>query len=195
MSHFDKTRPAGYDEHTMITYLRFLRSRCHLNGVMAGLILILISATLLGCQSSIEVVTPAVAPTILAVTAVPQAHAVAIIGVDFDPELDYDQIISNGGVTLLVAVENQGQVTETGVELKARLLDTANEGSSRDLLNETVLVDSLAPREVRIVRFNQVSDLPVRERYKLVAELTPVQGERELSDNTRSFDILVHNSN
>jgi hypothetical protein len=45
------------------------------------------------------------------------------------------------------------------------------------------------------VRFNQVTDLPVRERYKLVAELTPVQGERELSDNTRSFDILVHNAN
>lgn len=166
-----------------------------MGSAIAGLILIVISTTLLGCQSSIEVVTPAVAPTVLAVTAVPQTHAVAIIGVDFDPELDYDQIISNGGVTLLVAVENQGQVTETGVELKARLLDTANEGSSRDLLNETVLIDSLAPREVRIVRFNQVSDLPVRERYKLVAELTPVQGERELSDNTRSFDILVHNSN
>jgi hypothetical protein len=92
---------------------------------MAGLILIVISATLLGCQSSIEVVTPAVTPIIPAVTAVPQAHAVAIIGVDFDPALDYGQIISNDGVTLLVAVENQGQATETGVELKARLLDTA----------------------------------------------------------------------
>jgi len=166
-----------------------------LGSAIAGLILIVISATLLGCQSSIEVVTPAVAPPILAVTAVPQAHAVAIIGVDFDPELDYAQIISNGGVTLLVAIENQGQVTETGVELKARLLDTANQGSPRELLNETVIIRSLAPREVRVVRFNQVTDLPVRERYKLIAELSPVKGELDLNDNARSFDILVHNGN
>ena len=65
----------------------------------------------------------------------------------------------------------------------------------RELLNDTVLIRSLAPREVRVVRFNQVTDLPVRERYKLVAELSPVRGERELSDNTRSFDILVHDGN
>ncbi len=43
-----------------------------------------------------------------------------------------------------------------------------------------------------MVRFNQVTDLPVRERYKLLAELSPVRGEQVLSDNTRSFDILVH---
>ena len=157
---------------------------------MVGLILIVISATLLGCQTSIEVVTPAVTPIIPAVTTVPQAHAVAVIGVDFDPALDYDQIVSNGGVTLLVAVENQGLATETGVELQARLLDTADQVSPRELLNETVVIRSLAPREVRVVRFNQVTDLPVRERYKLVAELTPVQGERELSDNTRQLRHL-----
>lgn len=162
---------------------------------MAGLILIIISATLLGCQSSIEVVTPAVTPIIPAVTVVPQAHAVAIIGVDFDPALDYDQILSNGGVTLLVAVENQGLASETNVELKARLLDTANQASPQELLNETRIIRSLAPHEVRVVRFNQVTDLPVRERYTIVTELAPVKGELELSDNTRSFDILVHNGN
>ena len=163
--------------------------------MMAGLILIAISATLLGCQSSIEVVTPAVSPTLPVVTAVPQAHAVAIIGVDFDPALDYSQILSNGGVTLLVAVENLGLATETNVELNARLLDTADEAGPRELLNDTVLIRSLAPREVRVVRFNQVTDLPVRERYKLVAELSPVLGELELSDNARSFDIVVHDGN
>ena len=79
-------------------------------------------------------------------TAVPQAHAVAIIGVDFDPALDYSQILSNGGVTLLVAVENQGLATETNVELKARLLDTADGAGPRELLNDTVLIRSLASR-------------------------------------------------
>ena len=163
--------------------------------MLTGLILIVLSVALLGCQSSIEVVTPAVTPVLPAVTAVPQAHDVAIIGVDFDPALNYNQIISNGGVTLLVAVENQGLATETNVELKARLLDTADEASPRELLNDTVMIRSLLPHEVRVVRFNQVTDLPVRERYKLVAELSPVPGERGLSDNSRSFDILVHEGN
>jgi hypothetical protein len=164
--------------------------------VLTGLILTLFAAALLGCQSTIEVVTPAFTPTVApllpAVTAVPQAHDVAIIGVDFDPALNYSQIISNGGVTLLVAVENQGLAPETSIELKARLLDTADEADPRELLNDTVVIRSLLPHEVRVVRFNQVTDLPARERYALVAELAPVQGERELGDNTRSFDILVH---
>ena len=43
--------------------------------------------------------------------------------------------------------------------------------------------------------FNQVTDLPVRERYKLVAELSPVPGEQELTDNARSFEIVVHDGN
>ncbi len=194
-SHFDKTRLAGYDENTMIIHSRYLLSRLRQGGVMAGLILIIISATLLGCQPTIEVVTPAVTPVLPAVTAVPQAHALAIIGVDFDPALDYSQILSNGGVTLLVAVENQGQATETNVELRARLLDTADAANPRELLNDTVLIRSLQPREVRVVRFAQVTDLPLRERYKLVTELAPILGEQELSDNARSFDIFVHDEN
>lgn len=166
-----------------------------MGSAIAGLILIVISATLLGCQSAIEVVTPAVTPVLAVVTAVPQAHAVAILDVDFEPALDYSQIVSNGGVTLLVAVENQGLATETNVALKARLLDTADETNPRELLNETVLIRSLSPHEVRVVRFSQVTDLPIRERYELVTELSPVPGERELGDNARSFDILVHGGN
>jgi hypothetical protein len=160
--------------------------------MIAGLILILVSLTLLGCQSSIELVTPAATPVLPIVTVVPQAHAVAIVGVDFDPALNYNQILSNGGVTLLVAVENQGLAAETNVVLEARLLDMVDEAGPRELLDDTVIIRSLAPGEVHVARFNQVTDLPVRERYKLVAELSPVRGERELSDNVRSFDILVH---
>jgi hypothetical protein len=126
------------------------------------------------------------------VTAVPATHAVAIIGVDFDPALDYRQIVSNGGVTLLVAVENQGSSAESNVEVKARLVDMNVGAQSRELLDQTVVVKTLLPREVRVVRFDQVTDLPVRERYELVVDLSPVSGERELRDNTRSFDILVH---
>ena len=195
LTHFDKTSPAGYYDAIMTGHSKsYLTGRVS-SGVMTGLILLLISATLLGCQSSIEVVTPGVTPVLSVVTAVPQIHDVAIIGVDFDPALDYSQIISNGGVTLLVAVENKGLATETNVELKVRLLDTVNEAKPQELLNDTVAVRSLLSHEVRVVRFDPVTGLPVRERYKLVAELSPVMGEQELSDNTRSFDILVHGGN
>ena len=68
----------------------------------------------------------------------------------------------------------------------------ADEAGPRELLNETTIIRSLAPGEVHVARFSQVTDLPVRERYKLVTELSPVRGERELGDNARSFDILVH---
>ena len=195
LARFDKSCLAGYHKNTMAIFPGSLAAGRLWRSVLTGLILIVVAATLLGCQSAIEVVTPAVTPVLPAVTAVPQAHAVAIVGVDFDPALDYSQIISNGGVTLLVAVENQGLATESNVALKARLLDTADAANPRELLNETVIIRSLLPHEVRVVRFNQVTDLPVRERYKLVAELSPVRGERELSDNARSFDILVHGGN
>ena len=76
--------------------------------------------------------------------------------------------------------------------MEARLLDMADEAGPRELLNETTIIRSLAPGEVHVARFSQVTDLPVRERYKLVTELSPVRGERELGDNARSFDILVH---
>jgi hypothetical protein len=192
LPHFDKTSPAGYDENTMTVYRRFLSTTHSLRCTIAVPILIIVCLTLLGCQSSIEIVTPAATSVLPIVTAVPQAHAVAIVGVDFDPALDYNQILSNGGITLLVAVENRGLTAETNVVLEARLLDMADKAGPRELLNDMVTIRSLAPGEVHVVRFNQVADLPVRERYKLVTELSPVRGERELSDNVRSFDILVH---
>jgi hypothetical protein len=195
LQHFDKTSAAGYYAYAMIIRRKSLNGAHIVRRALTGLTFIVIAATQLGCQSSIEVVTPAVTPVSPAVTTVPQAHAVAIVGVDFDPALNYSQIAANGGVTLLVAVENEGLATESNVELKVRLLDTVDAARPQELLNETVVIRSLLPHEVRVVRFDQVTDLPVREQYKLVAELSPVKGEYELSDNSRSFDILVHNGN
>ncbi len=114
------------------------------------------------------------------------------MGVDFDPSLDYSEITSNGGVTLLVAIKNLGLTTEPKVEVKARLLDPVDFGKPVELLNEVVIAKSLSPREVRVVRFTPVSDLPLRQRYKLEVELEPVPGERDLTDNSRGYDILVH---
>ena len=193
--HFDKTGPAGYHENTMT----FTSVTPSVSGVVRrlipGVVLALVSAALVACQSSIEFVQPAApsapsAPPV--VTVAPSAHAVAIMGVDFDPSLDYSQITSNGGVTLLVAIKNLGLAVEPKVEVKARLLDPVDRGKPVELLNEIVIATSLSPGEVRVVHFTQVSDLPLRQRYKLEVELEPVPGERDLRDNTRSYDILVH---
>lgn len=159
------------------------------------LISLLITATtlLMGCQPLIEVVQPtqpAASPVVPALaTVAPDGRGIAIMGIDFDPPLDAGQLLASGGVTLLVAVENEGQVTEPSVRVTARLFDP--EGAGNDLANETVTVKSLDPGELRVVRFTQVTELPIRERYKLLIEVTPVSGERELDDNVRTYDIIV----
>ena len=126
------------------------------------------------------------------VTVAPDERGVAIRGVDFDPPLDAEQIMSNGGVTLLVAIENQGQVPEPVVRVSARLFDTQDASPSGELINETVTVRSLAKDEVRVLRFTQVTALPVRPHYKLVVEVIPVAGEHERNDNVSTYDIIVH---
>jgi len=162
------------------------------------LVLACICVILLACQSYIEIVQPLTlpaTPVMSVVTVAPSEHAVGVIGVDFDPPLDYEQVISNGGVTLLVAVKNLGLSTEPDVAVRAQLFDPAEYGEYGEpinLLDQTLLARSLAPGEVRVVRFDQVTDLPLHKQYRLVVDVAPVPGERDLSDNTRSYDILIH---
>ena len=163
--------------------------------VGSGLLLIFILAALSACQPSIELLQPGSQIALPSVaTVVPAAHSIALIGVDFDPPLDYNQIVSNGGLTLLVAIGNLGHSREAAVQVTATLLDSAEAPQTVELLNETVTAKALAPGEVRVVRFSQVSELPVRDRYKLVVEVSPVAGELDLDDNSRTFDIIVRDT-
>ncbi len=155
------------------------------------LVLFLASAFLVGCLPSIEVVQPA--SPLPAPTVAPDERGLAVMGVDFDPPLEAGQLLATGGVTLLVAIENQGRQTEQAATVTARLYDPESQPGA-DLANETITVRSLAPGELRVVRFTQVSDLPVRSRYKLAVEVSPVPGERERDDNARVYDIIVHPS-
>ena len=160
-----------------------------LRRALSVLVIILASVSLLGCQPSIEVVqpnSPLAPPTVM-----PDERGLAIIGVDFDPPLEAGQILTSGGVTLLVAVENQGRVTEPTARVSARLFDSESPRAA-DLASETVTVRSLEPGELRVVRFTQVTNLPVRSHYKLAVEVSPAPGERELTDNVRTYDIIIH---
>lgn len=162
--------------------------------VVSRLLLIFILVALSACQPSIELLQPndVLLPSVA--TVVPAAHSISLIGVDFDPPLDYNQIVSNGGLTLLVAIGNLGHSREAAVQVTATLLDSAEARQGVELLNETVTAKALAPGEVRVVRFSQVSELPVRDRYKLVVEVSPVAGELDLDDNSRTFDIIVRDT-
>jgi hypothetical protein len=124
-------------------------------------------------------------------TVAPAGHNLAVVGVDFDPPLDYARIVSNGGVTLLVAIENQGISAESTVTVTARLLDPQAPAGSAPLLFEVVEAKALAPGEVRVAPFPQVTDLPLRARYKLTVDVAPVPGEEDMTDNNRAYDIIV----
>lgn len=166
--------------------------RC-LHRVVPGLLMLIAALTLTACQPLIEVVQPppsAASVTPLA-TVAPDERGVAIMGVDFDPPLDAAQILSNGGVTLLVAIENEGQVTEPVVRVSARLSDLHDSSTVNELVSETITVRSLAPDEVRVVRFTQVTELPLRSHYKLTVEAAPIAGERDRDNNLRTYEIIV----
>jgi hypothetical protein len=163
-----------------------------------------LSIALVACQPLIEVVQPAqasataqtprsaeAASPLAIATVAPAEHNLAVVGVDFDPPLDAARIVSDGGVTLLVAIENQGISAESNVTVTARLLDPQAFADSVPLLFEAVEVKALAPGEVRIVRFPQVTDLPLRSRYQLSVELASVPGEDDVTDNSRAYDIIV----
>lgn len=160
--------------------------------LVASLLLLFLATTLSGCQPFIEVMPDTPAAPLAAATVIPASHALAIIGVDFDPPLDSRAIASGDGVTLLVALENQGQSTETGVQVTARLMDGVVDGKPVELLNETLTIRTLAPGELFMARFSQVTDLPVRSRYALLIEVDAVPGELDTRDNSRSYDIVVH---
>jgi hypothetical protein len=160
--------------------------------VKSVLILLLALVVLPGCTSAVEVLQPMAATPQPVATVAPCAHELAILAVDFDPPLNYTRIVSNGGVTLLVAVENRGLSEEKEVLVSARLWDPADQ---RELVGETVCVRSLAAGEVLVVRFTQVSQLPRRDNYQLIVQIGPTAGETDTADNVRTYDIVVHTDN
>ncbi len=168
----------------------------HSRRLLPILLALLAALALAACQPLIEVVQPAPAagPIAPLATVAPDARGVAILGVDFDPPLDAAQITSSGGVTLLVAIENEGLVAEPIVRVSARLSDPQDPSGSGELVNETISVRSLAPHEVRIVRFTQVTELPLRSHYKLHVEVVPVAGEHDRDNNVWTYDIIVHDT-
>jgi hypothetical protein len=117
-------------------------------------------------------------------------HDLAILAVDFDPPLSYQElIVRRRSIALLVVIENRGTATERDVVVRAEL--TTPEDKELDLSRSSA-VTSIAPGEIQIVRFDHLTKFPYHETYHLEVVVEPAPGEGNVGDNNKAFDIQIH---
>ncbi len=111
---------------------------------------------------------------------------VNILGVDFDPPLDYLDDLRVQGVTLLVALENRGSQPVRDVRVVARLHVG---GSQKRVIERTGVVPELVPGQVTVYRFPRVKSLPLRRVYRLHIQVLTADGRQVL--NQRTYTLRV----
>ena len=120
-----------------------------------------------------------------------EEHNLAILAVDFDPPLNYQEIMackSRGeGITLLVAVENAGVHAERDVLVRARL---SQRSSEMVYVEKQGMIETIAPGEIKIVHLRD-TDVPFSFEYTLSVSVVPVAGEKRFDDNFKSYDLLI----
>jgi hypothetical protein len=114
----------------------------------------------------------------------------AVLAVDFDPPLSYQQLIlRRQSIELLVAVENRGSSTERNVTVRGRL--SSPEDPELDM-SQGVTVGSIAPGEIQVVHFARLGEIPYHQTYHLEVTIDPLEGEKDFDDNAKAFDIQIH---
>jgi hypothetical protein len=120
-----------------------------------------------------------------------EEHNLAVLAVDFDPPLEYEEIIARKdrgeGITLLVAVENSGALTEQNVVVEVEL--SKDKGKTL-FLHKQALVDAIVPGEIKLVRFKD-TDIPFSYEYQLKVRVDAVSGESRVLDNEKSYDLVI----
>ncbi len=156
-------------------------------------ICVLALAALAGC-AEVQVVDTTPAPVSPEVFDSPLSgqsarHNLAILAVDFDPSLDYQQLILRRQlVALLVAVENDGAGLERNVVVRAQL---STPDDPAWLLSQEAVIASIAAGQIQIARFTRLGEIPYHPTYRLEVRVEPVEGEDTLDDNHRVFDIQI----
>jgi hypothetical protein len=117
-----------------------------------------------------------------------EVRDLAILGIEFNPPLEFQEVIAAGKVTLLVAVENRGLTVENAVVVEARLVGATE---TDVLVRRSDRIDALAPGEVKLVRFENMVLVPYRPAYVLTVAVSPAPGEVRLADNQRSYRLQV----
>ena len=158
-----------------------------------AVIMMLASLSLAGC-AGVEIVDRApVSLNALSLSKVRipvDEHDLAVLAIDFDPSLEYEQIVVKGEqATLLVAVENIGLQTEADVRVKARL---SAYDDDTPILEKTCCIDAIAPGQIKIARFKDISRIPYRRAYRLKVWVLPVLGELGTANNQRSYDLYIN---
>jgi len=152
--------------------------------------MMLASLSLAGCNG-VEIVDRAPVPldtlSLSKASPPPDEHDVAVLAIEFDPSLEYEQIMTRGEqATLLVAVENVGLQTEAEIKVKARLSTYEDD---TPILEKTCYIDTIAPGQIKIARFKGISNIPYRQDYRLKVWILPVPGEIGIANNQRSYDL------
>jgi hypothetical protein len=172
--------------------MRSRKSKWLLYGSGAALVLALFALT--GCVE-VQVVdtTPSVIAPETLTSPLPAAsgeHNLAVLALDFDPALNYQQlIVRRQSVALLVVIENTGGSTERNVTVRAQLSSPEDPDL---LLTQEASVSSIAPGEIQIVRFAPMKEIPFHETFHLEVMVDPMDGEKDLSDNRKAFEIQIH---
>lgn len=126
------------------------------------------------------------------VSARPPEHDVAVLAIDFDPPLDTIRSLDDlRAVSLLIAVENTGLASERNVVVRAELRLDNRELSP--ILVRTTTVEQLAPGEVKVIRLQGLSEIPIRTEYWLRVRAVPVAGESDTTDNQRIYRLQLTN--
>jgi len=161
--------------------------------VLAFWVAMLWSLPLVGCAGAVKIaeqVPTPVADMSVAETALPVAHDLAILAIDFSPPLECKEVwVEQEQVTLLVAVENRGLCQEEGARVCARLSDRY---SLETLLSECTTLPVMAPTQVRVARFVGIWNVPYRPAYHLRVEVSPAKGERSVANNSRTYDLTIN---
>lgn len=118
-----------------------------------------------------------------------EEHNLAVLTLDFDPPLNYQQLIlRHRGVSLLVAIENRGTSTERDVTVRAELTTPED---PKLIFTQGASIASIAPGEIQIVRFSRFGEILYYRTFHLEVAVDPVVGENELGDNRKAFDIQI----
>jgi len=123
-----------------------------------------------------------------------EEHDLSVLAVDFDPPLNYEEIMackSRGeGITLLVAIENTGVSSEQNVLVQASLSELS---SGTIYVEKRGTIETIAPGEIKIVHLRD-TDIPFSFEYSLAVSVVPVEGETRLEDNFKTYDLLITQS-
>ncbi len=118
----------------------------------------------------------------------PGDSPVYILGIDFDPPLEYVQKYPAQGVTLLVAVENRSDEWLKNLRVVARLY--VSERAEQVISREGILPD-LAPRSMSVYAFPRLRYVPARQAYRLEVEVRTPDGRTVLASREYTLEIVA----